>query len=78
MKTLMEKKHVLLKDEASDWLRILTAASSLNVKGNQAIKENFVFLANWSVIPNTVTNIKMKTCLWLITFFLLHEREFAS
>ena len=38
MKTLMEKKRLLLEDEASDWLQIRTAASSFDVKGNKAIK----------------------------------------
>ena len=43
-----EKERVLLPsiDEASDWLQIWTAASSLDVKGNKAIKKRFVFLAN--------------------------------
>ena len=46
MKTLMEikkKKRALLEDEASDWLQIRTAASSLDVKGNKAIKKEFCF-----------------------------------
>ena len=44
MKTLMElkKKHVLLEDEASDWLQIWTAASSLDVKSNKEIKKNLL------------------------------------
>ena len=50
-----EKKRVLLHDKASDWLQIWTAASSLDVKGNKAIKKKFVFLANRLVFPNTVT-----------------------
>ena len=57
-KTLMEikkKKPFLLVDEASDWLQIWTAPSSLNVKGNKAIKKKIVFLANRLVFPNTVT-----------------------
>ena len=32
------------------------AVSSLDKKGNKAIKKNFVFLANRSVFPNTVTS----------------------
>ena len=40
------KKRVLLEDEVSDWLQIWTAASSLHIKGNKAIKKKFVFLAN--------------------------------
>ena len=55
MKTLMEKKSVILVDEAPDWLQIWTAASSLDVKGNKAIKKKFVFLVNRFVFPNTVT-----------------------
>ena len=57
-KTLMEKKkkkHVLLIDGASDWLQIWTAASSLDVKGNKAIKKKLIFLAIRLVFPNTVT-----------------------
>ena len=59
-KTLMEikkKKSVLLVDGASDWLQIWTVASSLDVKGNEAIKKKFVFLANRLVFLNTVTNV---------------------
>ena len=48
----MEKKHALHEDEVSDWLQILIAASSLDIKGNKAIKKKFVFLANRSVFPN--------------------------
>ena len=44
-KTLMEKQKKMRVLQASDWLQICTAASSLDVKGNKAIKENFVFLA---------------------------------
>ena len=29
----IKKKCILLEDEVSDWLQILTAASSLDVKG---------------------------------------------
>ena len=46
-----EKKRVLLQDGASDWLQIWTAASSLDVKCNKAIKK----LANRLVFPNRVT-----------------------
>ena len=46
------KKCILLEDEASDWLQIWTAASSLDVKGNKAKKKKeFVFLASPSVFP---------------------------
>ena len=42
-KTLMErkekKKRVFLEGEMSNWLCIWTAASSLDVKGNKAIKK---------------------------------------
>ena len=48
---IKKKKRVLLKDEASDWLQIWTAASSPDVKGNKAIKKEFVFLANRLVFP---------------------------
>ena len=40
------KKSVLFVDGASDWLQIWMAASSLDIKGNKAIKKKFVFLAN--------------------------------
>ena len=45
-----KKKRVLLVDEASDWLQIWTAASSLELKGNKSIKKKFVFLANQLVL----------------------------
>ena len=41
-----KKKSVLFVDGASDWLQIWMAASSLDIKGNKAIKKKFVFLAN--------------------------------
>ena len=50
-----EDACVLLVDEESDWLQIWTAASSLDVKGNKAIKKKFVFLANRLFFQNTVT-----------------------
>ena len=50
-----KKKRALLVDEASDWLQIWMAASSLGVKGNKAIKKKFVFLANRLFFKNTVT-----------------------
>ena len=50
-----ENKHILLIDKASNWLQIWSAASSLDVKGNKAIKNKLVFLANQLVFPNTVT-----------------------
>ena len=50
-----EKEACLLVDEESDWLQIRMAASSLDVKGNKAIKERFVFLANRLFFQNTVT-----------------------
>ena len=34
-----KKKHVFLEHEVSDWLHIWTAASSLDIKGNKAIKK---------------------------------------
>ena len=49
------KKCVLLVDKESDWLQIWTAASSLDVKGNKAIKKKFVFLANRFFFQNMVT-----------------------
>ena len=33
-----KKKRVVLEDEASDWLQISIVASSLDVKGKNAIK----------------------------------------
>ena len=50
-----EKEVHLLVDKESDWLQIWTAASSLDVKGNKAIKKKFVFLTNWLFFQNTVT-----------------------
>ena len=43
------------------------AASLLDIKGNKAIKQKFVFLANWLGFPNTVTYVvldilKMQNC----------------
>ena len=61
MKTLMEikkKKRILLKDKMSDWFQIWMMASSLDVKDKTAIKNNFVFLANRLVFPDTVTFVK--------------------
>ena len=60
-KTLMKKKHVLLGDEASDWLQIWMTSSSLDIKGKKAIKNIFVFLTNWLVFPNTVTFVIQKS-----------------
>ena len=37
-KMLMEKKRILLKDKASDWLHSGTAASLLDIKGNNVVK----------------------------------------
>ena len=55
-KTLVEKKHDLLKDEAH---RIGFKFGQWHLrstyKGNRAIKKNFDFLANRSVSPNTAT-----------------------
>ena len=62
IKTLIEiqkKKHVLLEDEASDWLQIRTAAYSLGVKGNKA---NFVVTNRSFFFPpniNMVTHITL-------------------
>ena len=58
-KTQMEiekMKSVLLVDRASNWLQIWTAASSLDVKGNKAIKTNLFFsLTGWFSQINAVT-----------------------
>ena len=51
-----------IADEESDWLQIWTRASSL--KGNKVIKKNFVFLADRSVFPNTVTIISYHIILY--------------
>ena len=37
------KMCILLQDEMLDWLKIWTTASSLNVKGNKAIKKKYFF-----------------------------------
>ena len=42
-------------------------ASSLDVKGNKAIKKKFAFLANRLVSPNTVTNF-LEICAFIIGF----------
>ena len=55
---IKKKKCVLLVDRVSDWLQIWTAASSLDVRGNKAIKNKFVFLTNRFVFPNMVTYLK--------------------
>ena len=60
---IKKKKSVLLADGASDWLQIWMAASSLDVKGNKAIKKKFVFLTNRLLILNTVTNIHFSALL---------------
>ena len=44
---IKEIKCVLLEDGSSDWLQIRTAASSLDVKGNKAIKNFFFSLTGW-------------------------------
>ena len=58
-KTLMEKKkkkHILLVDGTSDWLRIWMAASSLDIKGNKAILANQWFSQIRSqIVSNTKT-----------------------
>ena len=54
---IKKKKHILLIDGASDWLQIWMAASSLDIKGNRAIKQKCVFLTNRLVFPITVTNM---------------------
>ena len=54
-KTLMEikkKKCVLLKEKESDWLQVWMTTSLLDVKG-KAITKSFVFLAIWSVFPQS-------------------------
>ena len=61
MKTLLEikkKKRVLLEDEVSDLLQIWMMVSSFNVNPNKVIIQNFVFLGNRLVFPNTVTIVK--------------------
>ena len=58
-----KKKHVLLIDEALDWLQIWMAASLLNVKGNKGIKKKFVFLANRLGFPSMVTYVILKLIL---------------
>ena len=55
---IKKNKRVILGDEASDWLQIWTVSSSLDVKGNKAIKQKFDFLTNRLVFPNTVTYIQ--------------------
>ena len=60
---IKKKKHVLLVDEASDWLQIWTVASSLDVKGNKAIKKKFVFLATgW------FSQIRSHICITFLAF----------
>ena len=54
---IKKKKRVLLIDGGSDWLQIWMAASSLDIKGNKAIKQKFIFLVNRLVFPNTVTYV---------------------
>ena len=39
----MEKKYIVLKDEAFNWLQIWMAASSLEIKGNKSILKKFKF-----------------------------------
>ena len=59
-KMLMEKKkRILLEDEVSDWFNIWTAASSLDVKGNKAIKKNFFLAIQSVVVPNMITHITL-------------------
>ena len=53
MKMLMKIK--ILDDEASDWLKIWTVASLLDMKGNKAMKKKKNFLTNRSFFSNTVT-----------------------
>ena len=50
-----EKEVRFTRRQESDWLQIWTAASSLDAKGNKAIKKKFVFLANRLFFQNTVT-----------------------
>ena len=51
----------LLEDNVFGLASVLMVASSLDIKGNKAIKKNFVSLANWSVFPNAVSYF---TCLY--------------
>ena len=65
-KTLMEikkKKHVLLEDEALDWFQIRMVASSLDVKGNKAIKKKFACLGCFSQIQS---HFKQIISIWKI------------
>ena len=50
----IRKKCILLQDEVLDCFQNWTAASSLNVKANKAIKKKFVFLINRSVFSYVV------------------------
>ena len=71
-KMLIETKRVLLVDGASDWLQIRTAASSLDVKGNKAIKRTIVFLADRLVFLNTVTYehiILVHVCMYTHSYY---------
>ena len=51
-----KEKEERFVDGAYDWLQIWTAVSSLDIKGNKAIKKKFVFLANQLVFLNTYTS----------------------
>ena len=50
-----EDANLNKEKEESNLLQIWTAASSLDVKGNKAIKKKFVFLANRLFFQTTVT-----------------------
>ena len=75
-KTLMEikkKKQVLLEGEASYWLQIGTMASSFNLKGNN----EFFFLANRLLFPNTVTDTLYEEGCKLQSKKRLHVQQFC-
>ena len=50
---IKKNKRVLLEDEALDFLKIWTVASSLDFKGKKSNKFFFLILANWLFFPNT-------------------------
>ena len=68
-----DNKCVLLADEVSDWLQIWTAASSLNLKSNKAIKKEFCFLVNWLFSPNMVTYNRKLIVSDLLTTYIMNK-----
>ena len=69
-KTLMDKKHVLLEDEASDWLQLWMMVSSLNVKGNKAIKkqQQHTLIGWFSHIRSQLVNRPLSKLMLLVVF----------